>query len=90
MRVKIPGTSGYVDEFIIDVRNFDRRVRAFAGPQILLNDKLSYETKLNSYYRLSKSALKKLTGQKRRDILVLINLEWINYLLSEDDDNEGI
>lgn len=84
MRVKIPGMSAYVDEFKVDVTDFEKRLRVFAGPQILRNDKLTVGTKLNSYFRLSKSAIK----HKRLDVFAEAASIWFDYLLEDAEDDE--
>jgi len=80
MKVKIPGMDTEVEEFAVDVRVFKKRVRVFAGPQILGNHHLTLRTKLNSYFRLSKSAMK----YGNLEAFVVASSAWFNFLLDEE------
>jgi hypothetical protein len=80
MKVKIPGMDKEVEVFEVDVRNFKKRVRVFADPQILGNPHLTLRTKLNSYFRLSKSAMK----YGNLEAFAVTSLAWFNFLLDEE------
>jgi predicted DNA-binding helix-hairpin-helix protein len=82
MKVKIPGMAVEVERFNVSPHDFDKRLRVFAGPRVLRNDKLRFETKLNRYYGFSKSAIR----HKRGDVLTEITALWVEWLMEEIDD----
>ena len=81
MKVKISGLDTEVEEFVVQVDDFDKRLRVFAGPQVLRNDNLNLRTKLTNYYRLSKSAIKHNNLEAFAEAAGM----WTEYLLEEAD-----
>jgi len=86
MKVKIPGMDVAVTVYDVNPLDWEKRLRVFAGLQVLENDKLCFETKLNRYYGFSKSAIR----HNRPDVLTEITALWVAYLLSEVDEDESI